>query len=215
MKKTTSSRTVSEKGVKRRRNSLGKASRDQIVQAAEQVLKHHGYHTLSTRKVADACGISVGNLTYHFPNKMLLVEAVMSAVCERYMCQRAPIKLKDVNEPLKYLRRTISWMLKDAVEPETSALFLELWVLAKHHYFGTEIIERFYATAIGWITSALKVYFPDAKPEKWERAAYFMLTLSEGSVAVFSRPYQRPVSQKDIVEFAVSGVLAILGEEND
>lgn len=196
---------------KRQRNTLGKASYDHIVGVAEQVLKSGGYHSFSTRRVADACGISAGNLTYHFPSKALLVEAVMAAVCNRYEAQRATAREHAFKDARTFLERTIRWMLDDAVDPETSALFVELWVMAKHHDFGAEILERFYVAGTDWLVKEFKTYFPHAKRKKRRRAAWFLLTLSEGSVAVFSRPHPRPVDQTEIVDFAVTGVLSILG----
>ncbi len=209
---TASKAKVKTASETRQSNTLGKASRDQIVQAAEQLLTSDGYHMLSTRKVATACGISVGNLTYHFPNKTLLIEAVMTGVCDRYASERATIKFDKALDPLSYLTGVISWMLDDAVTDKTSALFLELWVLAKHHDFGSETLENFYSTAVGWISGSLEIYFPNTTTEQRERAAYFMLTLSEGSVAVFSRPHERPVNQQDLTPFAVNAILLTLEE---
>ncbi len=195
----------------RQANALGKASFNQIVDTAESVLAQDGYHGLSTRKVADLCGISVGNLTYHFPNKMLLIEAVMTSVCDRYDRNRAEIWLhKDNLNPQDYIGNLISWMIEDAVTQETSALFLELWVLAKHHKFGSEILECFYATAIEWIVKGFECHFPETSVENRKQAAYFVLTLSEGSLAIFSRHHQRPVNQKHITKHAVVAVTGIL-----
>jgi AcrR family transcriptional regulator len=199
-------------GDKRQRNTLGKASREQILLEAEKLLKSQGYHSLSTRKVADACGISVGNLTYHFPNKSQLIEALILDVCERYEHERSTIKFNKALNPVSYLNRVIGWMLDDAVDPEVSGLFLELWILAKHHDFASKTLERFYQTATSWIGDSLEIYFPNSTEKQRQQAAYFMLTLSEGTVAVFSRPIKRPVNQKDIVEFAVNAVLTTLGE---
>jgi len=199
----------------RQPNTLGKASREQIVHTAEQLLTSDGYHMLSTRKVASACGISVGNLTYHFPNKTLLIEAVMTGVCDRYERERANIKFDKALDPHSYLQGLIVWMLDDAVTANTSALFLELWVLAKHHDFGSETLERFYKTAVGWISGSLAFYFPNTTAEQRERAAYFILTLSEGSVAVFSRPHERAVNPQDLTTFAVNAVLLTLAEPKE
>mgnify|MGYP000025745626 CR=1 FL=1 len=187
-----------------------KSVRDQIVQKAEQLLMNGGYHNLSTRKVAQACNISVGNLTYHFPNKALLVKEVMLQVCDRYSKKRITKPLRNNNEPIYNLRKTISWLLDDAVSSETSALFLELWILAKHHDFGTDIIELFYSTAAIWLNESLEVLYPNSTFEKRERAAYFLLTISEGTVALFSRPYKRPVHHDDIINYAASTVVNIL-----
>lgn len=196
--------------VSRQSNVLGRTSSEKIVLAAQDVLKTNGYSGLSTRKVAEKCGISVGNLTYHFPNKELLMEAVMVAVCDHYKNQRINYNTDKYKDPESYIRTLASWLFEDAVKPETSSLFMELWVMAKHNEFGAKILERFYTTVIGWISDGLKPYYPNATDKDRERAAYFLLTLSEGSVALYSRPNPRLVSQKDIVDFAVSGVLAIL-----
>lgn len=215
-KKTTDQEqpSTADKAKARQRNSLGKASRDQIIASAERLLRVDGYHMLSTRRVADACGISVGNLTYHFPNKTLLIEAVITAVCHRYQSQRPSIVPSDVKTPRQYLNEVSAWMLKDAVTPDTSALFLELWVLAKHHNFAAEALEQLYETVTRWITDSLESYFPKSTLLQRQRAAYFLLALSEGSVAVFSRPQQRPLGPDDLVELAVDGALSSLQQGN-
>ncbi len=194
----------------RQTNTLGKAARQQIIRHAEQLLICGGYHELSTRKVADACGISLGNLTYHYPNKKLLVEAVMEDVCNRYEKERVELTPREPQTPREYLQKLLRLMLDDAVTHPTSALFVELWVLAKHHDFGRDIIERLYQTVAGWITDSLTHYFPNQSRHHCLKAAYFLLTLSEGTVAVFSRPGDRPVTHSDIGEFAVAGVLQLL-----
>ena len=205
-----SNSTANSSGPSRQSNRLGKASREQIVAAAEQVLEQAGYHAFSTRKVAEVCGISVGNLTYHFPSKAKLVEAVVTAVCDRYARQRPSLTAKQGDSAETYLRRLVRFMLDDAVDSDTSGLFLELWVMARHHTFCAEILEQFYATVVGWITESLEHYFPNAKSEQREQAAYFLLTLSEGTVAVFSRSGGGVVHPGEVIDYAVRGVVAML-----
>lgn len=188
----------------RQKNKLGENSYSFIIKVAQKQLTENGFHDFTSRKVAIACGISVGNLTYHFPNKTHLIEAVMLSVCEKYQ----QIRHSDKKPNLKSM---IRWMLKDAVDNNTSSLFLELWVMAKHHDFGVKIIENFYSKAIKWITVVLKEEYPNATSNELEKASYFLLTLSEGTVAVFSRPYKRTVHHADIIVFAEIGIENILG----
>ena len=191
-------------------NAMGAAARRQIVNAAETVLRTDGYHALSARKVASACGISVGNLTYYFPGKADLLEAVMDDVCNRYAEERDATAASYPADPDAYLRKTVTWLITDAASEETSALFLELWVLAKHHDFGRDIVERFYATAAQWIADGLADRFPGAPPETYQQAAYYLLTLSEGSTALFSRPAKRPVAVDAIIAVAYETVRRML-----
>ncbi len=134
----------------------------------------------------------------------------MISVCDRYERQRPEFKPEDIQNPSDFLKRTVTWMIDDAVAPETSRLFLEFWILAKQYEFGTEIIERSYASAVEWLITALGGCFPYSPQDQREQAAYYMLTISEGSLAVFSRSYQRSVDQSDMVDFAVAGIMSIL-----
>ncbi|WP_308466223.1 TetR/AcrR family transcriptional regulator [Rathayibacter soli] len=53
------------------------ARRQQILHAAHQVFAARGYHAGSLREVAGAAGISLSNLTHHFPTKEDLLLAVL------------------------------------------------------------------------------------------------------------------------------------------
>ena len=47
-----------------------------IAQESERLFNTYGYNSVTMRQIADACGISVGNLTYHYPKKedLLMLE---------------------------------------------------------------------------------------------------------------------------------------------
>lgn len=48
-------------------------TKKKIVFASEQLFRKYGYYDTSMRMLADACGMAVGNLCYHFPKKEDLV----------------------------------------------------------------------------------------------------------------------------------------------
>ena len=162
------------------------------------------------RRVADACRLSVGNLTYHFPSKADLAEAVMESVCARYAEKREMLRRSEAANADAWLHETITWLIEDAVSEETGGLFLELWVMAKHHDFGGQIVDRFYTTAAGWLAEIIGEHFPKAEPAAAERAAYYLLTLSEGATVLFSRPTNRRVVEQDLIEMAFVAVRRML-----
>lgn len=49
-----------------------------IITAATALFNEKGYHSVSMRDIAAALGISVGNLTYHFPKKQDILQAIMA-----------------------------------------------------------------------------------------------------------------------------------------
>lgn len=61
----------------------------EIVLTATRMFDESGYRAVSMRSIADALGISVGNLTYHFKRKEDLFEAVMQERQRR--CREMPL----------------------------------------------------------------------------------------------------------------------------
>jgi AcrR family transcriptional regulator len=52
-------------------------TRAKVLDAAAQVISDHGYSSLSTRLVADAAGVPLSQIHYHFGSKLDLVLAVL------------------------------------------------------------------------------------------------------------------------------------------
>ena len=55
------------------------STREDIPRSARALFMEKGYNGVSMRDIAEAAGIRVGNLTYHFPRKELLVETLFEA----------------------------------------------------------------------------------------------------------------------------------------
>ena len=52
--------------------------KDEILQTAKLLFNQQGYEAVSMRDIARAVGISVGNLTYHFPRKADILLTLLS-----------------------------------------------------------------------------------------------------------------------------------------
>jgi AcrR family transcriptional regulator len=55
------------------------SKREQIIQAASQIVTGQGVNQLTLEAVAAAAGVSKGGLLYHFPNKDALIEGMLEA----------------------------------------------------------------------------------------------------------------------------------------
>ena len=57
-----------------------------IAEASRELFNANGYQKVTMRRIADRCGISVGNLTYHYPHKedllMLEHDGILNAFLE-------------------------------------------------------------------------------------------------------------------------------------
>lgn len=52
-------------------------TRQRILDTAAELFARQGYHAVTMRAIAGALGISVGNLTYHFPRKQDIASALL------------------------------------------------------------------------------------------------------------------------------------------
>jgi AcrR family transcriptional regulator len=78
------------------REEKSERSRRQVLDAALQLFSRHGYRATSVRDIADAAGVSTGNVYHHFPDKetifkTLLEELWTAAETRRFPYRRALI----------------------------------------------------------------------------------------------------------------------------
>jgi AcrR family transcriptional regulator len=215
MSKGTQATAPRERQPGRRHYATGEASRERILEAAERVLARDGYHAFSTRRVAQECSISVGNLTYYFPAKSSLIEALMQAIYDRYERRYTELGSAESRDSPDWLAKHVTQMLRDAADPEATGLFLELWIMARHHGFGAEVVNRFYEKWAHAIAGAMSRQHPDRSDQELLRVAYFLMTLGDGVCAAFSRLADRSVGHDEIVPLAIEAIQGLLSRRQD
>ena len=58
-----------------------------IFQAVAQIVATHGEHGLTTNRIAEVAGVSVGSLYQYFPSKDAILQAMLDHHCERVMLE--------------------------------------------------------------------------------------------------------------------------------
>lgn len=210
MSQRTRAKAPPKRQPSRRHYAVGEASKGRILEAAEKVLARDGYHVFSARRVAQECSISVGNLTYYFPTKDSLIEALMEAIYDRYERRYAEIGSAEGRDSPAELATLVTELLRDAADPEATGVFLELSIMARHHGFGVKILERFYERWAHDIAEAMSHEFPDRPQHELIRVAYFLSIIADGVCAVFSRLEDRSVGHDEIVSLAVGAIEGLL-----
>lgn len=71
--------------------------KSEILSTARELFNERGYNAVSMRDIAEALGISVGNLTYHYKRKEELMEAVVEEQYSRYRRTPPPENLQQMN----------------------------------------------------------------------------------------------------------------------
>lgn len=78
---------------------------EKIIQAALLLFAKEGFHATSTRKVANAAGVSEGLIFRHFGNKEGLLQAILEFGAEKLKAIIVDIVME--NDPKKVIRKTI------------------------------------------------------------------------------------------------------------
>lgn len=117
---------------------------DAILKAAHTVLIDEGASAFTIRRIAAECGMNVGNVSYHFPRKEMLIQILLDELLESYdklLENRVRQPDLDTEERLRLL---IVICLEDIAGKRTTRLFTELWALANHNDFIAERVQVFY-----------------------------------------------------------------------
>jgi len=171
----------------------------QMLVAAERVLIRDGYHAFSTRGVAKECGVSVGHLTYYFPTKIELLRAMITVVLDRYTERMLQDLAATQPRTRADLEEFVVWVLRDTITDETSGLFRELWVMAKHDTVVACEVIKFYEDAMERFVELMTPLYPDVDRRRLQMAAHLLVTLTEGSTVLFAGPGDRTVSFEEML----------------
>lgn len=167
-------------------NRTGAATRTKILDAAIAVLAEKGFSGFTLQAVADRADVFYGNLTHHYATRDKLVEAMLEAILENYRTRFDELVASLEAHQDGPIRPLVTWLVDDAVSPETAPVLLELWAMASHMPEVAAGMKQLYDGAVDVCMVALKVD-PHAERSEGLRNALFLLgTVIEGNSCIFS-----------------------------
>lgn len=163
------------------RQARSTATVDAIFEAFVQVLRSHGPRRLTTTRVAERAGVSVGTMYQYFPNK----QALLRAVIERYLGEVADAVEEacrgHMGRPVAVASDALvsAYVLAKTKDVETSrALYL-----AAAEVEVTELVNATFAR-LHEATVRLLSSTPDARFEPVEEVAFFVISAVTGATRV-------------------------------
>lgn len=191
--------TSSVVGVRRSRRvtpagprTAGQATRQTIVLVAGRVLIQHGYAALTLRRVADAAGVSVGNLNYYFRTKESLLEALIEHVLADFSLRfEEKIIRRRVVDGSDTLAALLKWAMDGSCTHQYTRLVRELWAMATHNASVAAAMDRYYDQSIAAAMTRLGGS-DDARHGTGLMALVPLICIiAEGASAVFGRRGRR------------------------
>ena len=157
-----------------------------IVDHAMHLLIEVGHADFSMRKVADRAGISVGNLTYHFPSRAGLIHSVVRLGFELFQIRLIEsIRIKGAG--VEKLRDAVTWTIEIASDKDNACFQREAWALASHDSEVAGILASFYEGAAGTFRELLLELNPTASDDQLKVATSAFGLASEGTVILNDR----------------------------
>ena len=157
--------------------------RNEILEAAEALLRERGLDGFTLRRLADRVGIKLASLQYHFPSKGLLMEALFERSAEVYQQDLVRL-LRDLgdHQPQAVFEAVIDWMCE--VSNEGGNLDFQLWALAAHDPIANAALDRYMAAYRELLAELMKPLNPKQKAPTRLRRAALISTMIEGRLLI-------------------------------
>lgn len=172
----------------------GYETRELILRTALHILIEEGYRAMSMRRIAAACGMRLGNLTYHYSTREDLVRELLNAVISSYEVEFGAIVHAPGVPPEERLARLCGLIIGDVASKKTTRLFPELWALANHDAFVYERVHELYARARAPLIDIIADMRPDLTERDCFDLALFISSAMEG-LTVFAG-YRMPFESR-------------------
>lgn len=161
--------------------SRGAETVELILDAALAVLIDEGASAFTFRRIAARCGMKVGNVSYHFARKELLIQLLFDDLLDFYEGLLDEMVRRPGLSPEDQLRIMIEIMMDDIGTKRTTHLFTELWALANHDDFIGERVAAFYARAHRNIAAVILPLNPALSADEADLVARFISASMEGT----------------------------------
>lgn len=127
-------------GTKERRAKEKAERKELILNAARNLMKTTGVHTLTMRRLADSIEYSPCVIYETFPNKDTLIIELFSTVCKELLDEMQSVP--PTNDPEVYFRHLISRDVEFMMqEPHRVELFIKVSMEASPEKFPSEMLE--------------------------------------------------------------------------
>lgn len=188
----------------------GQDTRELILRTALSILIEEGYRAMSMRRVAAACGMKFGNLTYHYRSREDLVRELLEAVIRSYEREFEQIIHMPGVPAEDRLNRICNLVLDGIRSKKTTHFFPELWALSNHDSFVLERVQELYTRARAPLIEIIAEMRPDLAAAEHEVLALFISGSMEGLTifAGYGKPFEPRMAQLERI--AVRSFVAVV-----
>lgn len=175
----------------------GRKTREQILHAALVILVAEGHAAMTMRRIATACDMKLGNLTYHYPSRKDLIKELLEAVISAYEIEFDRLLSMPDHSAADRLAVICGIVLEDIRTEKTTKVFPELWALSNRDPFIQERVQDLYVRAREPLKRVIAEMRPDLDDEHVADLAMFISASMEG-LTIFAghkKPFEHRMAQ--------------------
>lgn len=183
---------------------------DAIIKAAHTVLIEEGASAFTIRRIATKSGMKVGNVSYHFPRKEMLIKIMLDELLDSYdKLLESEVRQPDIPAEDR-LRLIVRLCLDDIAGKRTTRLFTELWALANHNAFVADRVRVFYQRVHDFIGEVVTELNPALSTDEVATLALYISASMEGTTPFlgFEKPWAMKMPQ--ITAIAAESMVALV-----
>jgi len=158
----------------------GQARIEAILEAAAEVLITEGYKKLTMRQIALRADITVGNLTYYYHSKEALLKDLLEKILSTYLKEMDRIVEASGESPESHFAAIIEYLIEDLNTQRTTKFFPELWALANHDDYVSELMEDMYAEERQALAELINAINPNLDDRQTSDLSHFISSSIEG-----------------------------------
>lgn len=173
-------------------------TRQRILDGLREILIESGYGGLTMRTLADKCGISVGNLTYHFSNKEELVYAFFDDLLEKFKTTDDPF-IAGSESTREGVMASVTRGIRHKLQPDDQHLKREIQAMACHDALIADALSKTRTATGELLADLLARVFPGAARHDLEKCVVMIGFFIEGAPILFGKAGQRQVCLEEIL----------------
>lgn len=136
-------------------NTRAEARRAQILAAAMDCFRDHGFHGASIAQISKAAGMSAGHIYHYFDNKEAIIAGIVAHDLERLLTLTA--ELRAASNVLEALVERAAEGVIDNLDPRTAGLKLEIVAEAARNPAVAEVVRQADQCCIGSLAETLRI----------------------------------------------------------
>lgn len=172
-----------KKPVQSRANATMRAIRDAFL----LLLKEEGRTALTTNRIAEVAGVSIGSLYQYYKDKYAIAVDICNEVLREEMAMTNREAMKMLALAPQSLEETIALMVRGHVQRERRlyALLRDFYQELHWRYdFGASLVEHFshHLFTEAWLPRLFAMHADELRVSDWPRAAALVVDVIEGSI---------------------------------